>query len=95
MKKDADRTTERIAAFIPGASPPAVTTAIFCIFKMSLLNVIEMVGKERNKINLKVTVGKEIPYPNTSIHLFMNIIFVVSKMCQVFSHQVNQKIGIL
>ncbi len=30
--------------------------------------VIEVVGKEGSKVNLKVTVGKEIPHPNTSVH---------------------------
>jgi len=30
--------------------------------------VIEMMGKEGNKVNIKVTVGKEIPHPNTTIH---------------------------
>ena len=30
--------------------------------------VIEIVSKEDNKIDVKVTVGKEIPHPNTTAH---------------------------
>jgi len=30
--------------------------------------VIEVIGKEGNKINIKVVVGKEIPHPNTTAH---------------------------